>query len=58
MHQAERFVPFMERLTPAQKRKFRAGMKRLRRQFEKQPRDARKGKLGRGEWRMTRQKKG
>jgi hypothetical protein len=29
------FVPFMDRLTPAQMRKFRAGMARLRRQFEK-----------------------
>ena len=36
------FVPFMERLTPAQKRKFRAGMARLRRRFEKQRRDAKR----------------
>ena len=36
------FIPFMERLTPAQKRKFRAGMARLRRQFEKQLRDAKR----------------
>ena len=34
------FIPFMERLTPAQKRKFRSGMARLRRQFEKKLRDA------------------
>lgn len=31
--------PFMERLTPAQKRKFRSGMAGLRRSFEKQLRD-------------------
>jgi hypothetical protein len=38
------FIPFMDRLTPAQRRKFRAGMARLRRQLNDQIRAAKKYK--------------
>ena len=42
MDAPEDYVPWMERLTPAQRRKFRAEMRKLRREFEAMIRDAKR----------------
>jgi hypothetical protein len=42
------FTPFMERLEPAQKRTFRAGMRRIRRDLERRLRRLPEGRVGAG----------